>query len=247
MNTPERERKTYRLRINPVLALLLTCAAGCATPTSADTGNAMRGSAAVKPATAAAVPTAGTASWNQDITPPTTTAATATPERKGLDAALVWRPSLDPRRAKHATCSMTYAQLLPGEVRADSNWLYIDVTHKGAGPEATHPGTSPEVELLLDQCPARAPRASGSVWRDWATPSTVTIALTELPDGELDLLVRAFGSEFVLPLKKEGQRVSYLRLDQRKGYSYRPGDPARGIPPEVGLEDPACPTAEVHP
>jgi hypothetical protein len=132
------------------------------------------------------------------------------------------------------------SNLLVTEVRADQNWLYLDVVHEQALPAATHPAVAATLYMRLDGCPARPPRVSGSVWQDWEAPSTLTIALADLPDGELDLSLRAFGSEYAVPLRKAGKAVSHLRGEDRAGVVIFAADPLRGIPAAISYLDREC-------
>lgn len=175
-------------------------------------------------------------------------AITPRAERKGLDASVVWHlePSM-PRAHEPLGCTMPADQnLLVTEVRADQSWLYLDVVHDEALPPASHTGSAASLYMRLDGCPATPPRVTGTLWRDWETPSTLIISLADLPNGELDLSLRAFGAERVVPLRKAGNTVSHLRDEDRAGVVIF-NDPARGIPPAISLPERDCASEEVAP
>lgn len=161
----------------------------------------------------------------------------ATPKRAGLDAPVVWHtPSQRPAGSgSEIPYLVTLDQLLLIEVRADAGWLHIDVVHEAATPSAEHTVTAPTVTLRANGCHAAPPALSGSVWLDSPTPSTLTIPLSSLPDGEIDLTLKAFDVELPVPLKKSGTTITWLQNNQRAGYRMSPGDPARGILPSVTL------------
>lgn len=218
----------------------LACAA-CATATSAESGGQKREPTTAAP-TGAANP-ATSASRNETVA---TAAGTPRPERRGVDAPVVWR-SPPNGRPPGAACTTDSEHFYVTEVRASADQVYVDVMYESANSRRGAPAAKATVtSLLLDGCPATAPPVDGWVWRDAMGPTTLSIALADLPDGELDLTLDAFGVERAVPLRKQRGAISRLRLEDRAGYYYVPGDPARGIAPTVGLEDPTCPTKEVQ-
>jgi hypothetical protein len=193
----------------------LAFAAGCATPTSAEPP-AQGGNT---PATAANVTSQLAAA--QQLIPEA--------ERKGLDAPVVWHASRassteSPAAEECLACGMDRDRLSVTEVRADSNWLYLDVTHKAVDQSPDHSATAPIVRLRANGCAVAAPQLSGSVWRNWDAPSTLVIGLSNLPDGELDMTVTAFGVGRTIALKKSGKAVVPLATEQRAGYRVHPAD-----------------------
>ena len=161
----------------------------------------------------------------------------AMPKRAGLDAPVVWHTPSQRRSGSSSEIPylVTLGQLLLIEVRADANRLYIDVVHEAASPVANHPAAAPTVMLRANGCRVAPPSVSGSVWLDSPTPSTLTISLSSLPDGEIDLTLKAFDVELPVPLKKSGATMTWLQNNQRAGYRMTLGDPARGILPSVTL------------
>lgn len=151
-------------------------------------------------------------------------------QRSGLNAPVVWRRP--PQRLDPSVCSAhSPGQLTVVEVRADYNRLYIDTVHDDADdPEADHPGVGPDIDLLVDRCPVGSPHVTGSVWKDWSSPSTLTVALSDLPDGELEITLTAFNTATNVFLKKMGTNITDLPKEERTGYALTPGDPARGTP-----------------
>jgi hypothetical protein len=53
----------------------------------------------------------------------------------------------------------------------------------------------------------------------------------DLPDGDLSLTVRAFGSSNTILLSKQGASLTSLANERRKGYRIVPGDRANGVEP----------------
>jgi hypothetical protein len=132
------------------------------------------------------------------------------------------------------------------EVRADSERLYVDLAHYAATAERTHPNAPGKLSSMLrDGCPVRVPRVSGAIYRDWWQPSTWTVALAELPDGDLDLTFAAFGTVRLLPLRKQGKSITPLRDRDRKGAVILPAIPAWHVPESLSLPTPSC--EEVRP
>jgi hypothetical protein len=164
------------------------------------------------------------------------------PERRGLGARLVWptQPA-EPPIPDTGCIAQASDRLNITEVRIDTTSLYLDVVHRAATPVTAYRDEAVTAELLLNMCPAPPPPISGRVWEGWPSPSTVTIALSDLPDGELDLMLRAFGQQRTIPLRKAGARVTYLPIEQRAGYRYQPGDPATGREPSASLDEYHCP------
>jgi hypothetical protein len=135
-----------------------------------------------------------------------------------VDASVIWRASDDPVPASpDAQCSRRDARIVVKELRADANWLYIDVSHEAASPDTRHDGESAELLLVADGCPKPPRRVSGSVWRDWADPSTLVTSLSELPDGDLSLTVHAFGAGNSFLINKRGRRVRRITFEEQAG------------------------------
>jgi hypothetical protein len=163
---------------------------------------------------------------------------TPRPVRAGLQAPVIWEPTpAVPVPGGECGMSEEMDQLSFTQIRADQEWVYLDVEHRSAGPEDEgHPGAPAQMRVSVDGCAYRAPRVSGAVWRGWSTPSTLTLALADLPDGDLTVMASAHGVEAVALLQKQGKTLASLRGDQRKGYRVIPGDPARGIEPMVTID-----------
>jgi len=155
-------------------------------------------------------------------------------------ATVVYRAA-PPRPASPGLCSHRMDSLTVHEVRTDRNNLYIHVAHVGASPGELHDGIPAAVELLVNGCPVRAPRANGTVWRDSKSPSTLTVSLDEIPDGQVDVTVHAHGTESTFSVTKEGRSVSELPFDKRNDIKRRPAIPELGLPPVVALRVPVCP------
>jgi hypothetical protein len=93
-------------------------------------------------------------------------AASPQAERAGQAAPVIWRqaPSIDDR-ASGGVCSHAEDELVPREVRADRDRLYIDVTHKAYQRSDDHSEAVPELRLQLDGCPVPATATSTAVER----------------------------------------------------------------------------------
>jgi hypothetical protein len=98
------------------------------------------------------------------------------------------------------------------EVRSDRRRLHMDVAHTEARPSSYDAEMPMQMYLRVDGCPIEPPPIHGMVHRSSkAPPSTVTIELADLPDGELDLSLRAFESARTVSLLKRGVSVTELR------------------------------------
>jgi hypothetical protein len=179
---------------------------------------------------------------NDEADPPHT--STAVPGRKGITAPTLWRRSL-PSAAGERNGTQGHARdrLDILEIRADDRSIYFDVTHEAARTRADgSPETSPaEVMVRLNNCDSPSVPAQGTVVRDQAMPTTVMVALADLPDGELELTVRAFGSESNSFFRKEGRQLRVLAYDEREGYLRLEADPKRGFRAGSGIVQRPCP------
>jgi hypothetical protein len=165
--------------------------------------------------------------------------ATSRP-RLGANAHVVWKAK--ERGQPQGMCSRTYDIFEVIEIRSDETALYLDLFHQSANPEKEHTEAVPKVDLLVDGCPVRqAPTASGAVLRDSETPTTTVLPLSDLPDGDLDLILHAFGSEYVVVLHKNGRQVKRITRKDRKGAQLVPADEKLGIPEAVVVPQQACP------
>jgi hypothetical protein len=149
-------------------------------------------------------------------------------------------------RSSDPACALVTPALDITEIRSDANYLYLDLVHDAKREQdSTHAAVRPRVGILHNGCPAPEPRFSGTVVEDWRTPSTISVDLASLPDGEVDVFVRLFGHHKKVAFLKAGKSIAHLRDDQRRGYQLLPGDPARGIPPSESIPDVVCSAEEV--
>ena len=156
-------------------------------------------------------------------------------------AVLVWRPDAGATGEDTAFSNANSPSLWVTEVRSDEHTLYVDFVHRGAEPEATHPAEPTRLaSLALNGCPEPVPPVRGQVVRDSSTPSTSTIELADLPDGDLDLVFVVFDLQRTLPLHKDGIEVSYLREEDRIGAAFTPADPQTGQAAVLSLPVPNC-------
>jgi hypothetical protein len=169
--------------------------------------------------------------------PPQATSADPrpTPERLGLGAKVVWTAPAPAADDGSDCVGSAVDELVVSEVRADRNRLYIDAHHQAAERSERHPEGLPVAAMRVDGCAARAPRMNGRLWRGWQSPSTLTVALADLPDGEIDLTVQAFDVSASLALRKAGNVITELPLEERSNYMKIDADPARGIPAVAAL------------
>lgn len=222
-----------RERIKPrawICATTVACAlSGCGVQAQAvDTPGA-------EPTPATSAPTDSTQSQSRRNTGPVDESPRVGAVRAahaGAVATVVWRAQ--PRaRAVGEDCTLgaKLDRLEVAEVRYDDALLYFDVFYSEARPSATGGEESAILYLRVDGCPVTAPQVQGLVSRESdAIPSTLTIALADLPDGELDLSLRAFGSERVVSLRKTGKTVTELRDEDRAGFVRLPANPAWNLP-----------------
>jgi hypothetical protein len=165
---------------------------------------------------------------------------TPRPERSGLSAPVVWKAPAA-AAGPGTVCSPRADRLEVSEVRADADALYVDVAHFAVKGEATHPSASGRLAgMQLDGCPVRLPRVKGTLLRDWWQPSTLSVPLADLPDGDVDLTFAAFGAVRVVPLHKRGKDITHLRDRDRKGAVILPAVPAWHVPESLSLPLPNC-------
>jgi hypothetical protein len=233
----------HKRRVRLGAALVACTLAGCGAQAQDSAPPSVAAEPAAKP-TPVATPTPKPGQGDSSRT--IALAASPKPERKGLDAPVVWPLKRRPPDPQVGCVDQDGDRLTVVEARADGTSLYLDLVHRSATTPTAYRAVGVTVDLLLDQCPAPPPRVSGQVWEAWPSPSTVAIPLSDLPDGELDLTVRAFGQERTISLRKTGKDLTDLPLEARKAYSYLPGDPTRNIESTVGLEDPVCAKQEVR-
>jgi hypothetical protein len=167
----------------------------------------------------------------------------ASPLRFGLRAAIVLRPNHPLAEPAASTCTFSQiARLRVEEVRADSDRLYLDVKHSGPqlAEDRAPESEVPDVTVRVDRCRDVRPIPTGRVQPNGPFAGTIALSLNELPDGELDFVIRAFGSEEYLTLRKVGIEVTYLALEDRDGFETVPAYPELGLPAAAGLREPDC-------
>lgn len=222
-------------------AACMSAVAACLAPMLA-TACATDRAAAAPPAKDPAEPVVARASAQLASTAP----VAPRPERRGVGAAKVWAPPKAPDQGV-GCIDADGDRLSITEVRADATSLYLDVVHRAPAPVTGYRAEPATIELLLNMCAAPAPRVDGRIWQGWPSPSTLTVALADLPDGELDVMVRAFEQQRTIPLLKTGKALSYLPIEKRAGYRFQPGDPKTGREPSASLDEWHCPGEEVQP
>jgi hypothetical protein len=162
------------------------------------------------------------------------------PERRGTEAPVVWR-SVPDTTQRPGNCSQRSDTLEVTEVRADADTIFFDTTYESVEPGTKRDGVSAELFVRVDGCAIRPPRLSGTVWRDWAAGSTLSVPRISLPDGELDITLRVFGAERSLAFEKRGKVLRSLASEQRPSFRFTPADPTTGASASLGIPLVQCP------
>lgn len=168
-------------------------------------------------------------------------------QRAGANAPVIWRPSGQAAVRPEAELSHSTSRIVLRELRADANWLYIDLIHEEGGDSSDkgHESAPVEISVRANECLVPAPRASGSLPRDWGNPSTLVVSLTSLPEGELVIGARSHGVETTFLLAKEGKAVRSITYDQLSAVRRVPADPANGLPESIVYrQESPCANAE---
>jgi len=117
--------------------------------------------------------------------------------------------------------------------------FYISLRLRGSSftrPENRNPQLErpvlPEVLALADGFPIPLEVTRSAVIPGSAEASWLAVALAGLPDGDLDLTVRARGDAITFPLRKGRGSIRWLATAERRGYRK---DPAALINPATGL------------
>jgi hypothetical protein len=153
----------------------------------------------------------------QDQAPITKVASTASKLAHSINispnARVIWRRPDPPRDG--TACGMSDGIALLDARIAQSN-LYLNVKYRSARSQGDEGPVM--LSALRDGCPIDIGVARGALARRGDDASTIWLPLKDLPDGNIDLIVSAFNSSEILPLKKEGERVAFLSDKGRRGY-----------------------------
>lgn len=110
-------------------------------------------------------------------------------------------------------------------MRADDHALYVDFAATGRGASdavrsAGAGGLIPDLTVVANGCAVpHGVETEGSVTAGNETPSTLAIALGDLPDGDLDLRFDIGGEIEVVALRKSGAGVEPLAFADRANVS----------------------------
>lgn len=132
-------------------------------------------------------------------------------------------------------------------LRADASWLYIDVKLIAANKNVLNEGGPAELYALRDDCQLGSRRVSGTVWRNEERASTLVTSLSELPDGDLSMTLRAHGVNAGFSLRKSGKSIRRLTAADRPGYRVYPADTKSGLPARFVIEGTSGCNAEEAP
>ena len=106
------------------------------------------------------------------------------------------------------------------EVSQDDTSLFFSFVHRVSLRADEQRPEVPAILVLADGRPHPISGARGSVLLGGNVAGWISVPLSALPESELDVTVRFVraGAQRTLFLRKEGTKVSALRLSERKGY-----------------------------
>lgn len=161
--------------------------------------------------------------------------AQADARRSGIDAPILWRPTdRDLGSESTGLCAGSSTPTLQlRELRADSNWLYIDVAHEDVMHDDKHQSKPAKLSVRTPDCVLTEPLVSGSVPRDWAAPSTLITSLASLPEGELYVTARVHDTQASFLIDKRGKTLRALSYRELSNVRIVPADPGTGLPPSI--------------
>lgn len=234
--TPRR----HGLRAGIAIALIALAVAGCASTSDRNAAPSAPAPEAAPVATntapAAAEPAAEPA------------AAPAQVDPGGKELAVIWtRPPSDQQQHEHGAPSAEafYAT----RVSLNDTWLAVDVKSESRISNSPWRGkfVQPEVRLLVDGCPAKAPGLRPVSLGYGGSEGRLMMQRGDLPKGDLDFTFKAFGKEHTMLFANDEKGLRTITELEQKNVRVRPADPAKGLPEMVTVLPSKCDAVESAP
>lgn len=120
--------------------------------------------------------------------------------------------------------------------------LLSDMEHLSPGAEGADEAQPVSISMYVDGCPGLSLVARSLVSRSSGKTERISIAQSQLPQGDLDitLTVAAFESSTTLLLRHDASRIFPITDEDRKGFHRVPADPASGFPAGAYIDEPEC-------
>jgi hypothetical protein len=111
------------------------------------------------------------------------------------------------------------SELTVTEIRTDDRHVFLELDH--SAPDTTillEQQAHPTLRLWRDGCPVNAPQVDDEAQLEARSQGagTVSLAIADLPDGDLTLMVEALGALTGFHLRKKGEVLKYITSNERK-------------------------------